>query len=225
MNVSHALRLDRGVADGPPRPLPVVVAYLPLGLGALGIGFAAGLAWPELLIAPISFVLAGVLQGVRRWLELIRRRRAADQWLRHGMAPLPLHRWRAAELVSVRERRLLARSLDEVVHELKSRTCSSAVPLNRMGLRPHEAEIAALAERLADLARPVSPTGILLVHDLLTRSKSPLYGIGREGADQLPQAVDRILVALDSGSKQSASVHKLDGDRRANDEIARRVAR
>ena len=42
-------------------------------------------------------------------------------------------------------------------------------------LRPYRAVLIALADRLDDLARPVSAAGILAVHHLLTEPDSVLY--------------------------------------------------
>jgi hypothetical protein len=210
MNVSASVYLDRDADPRPPRPLPVTAVYLVLALGALGVGYGAGLVWPELLIAPVSLALAGAVQGGRRTLDLIRRRRAADQWLRTGGAAIPVHRWRAERLVSPRERRVLVRSLEEVLRDLSGRLMPGAVPLNRAGLRPHGGEIEALAERLGDLSRPVSPRGILLVHDLLTLPGSPLYSVDAEGAEELPGTVARILVALDGDLPRRTSVRRVD---------------
>ena len=71
--------------------------------------------------------------------------------------------WRAAELTSTRERRRYARSLRSVVKELDGKHLPGAVPLNRRGLRPYAAALAALAERLGDLSQPVTPRSMLLV--------------------------------------------------------------
>jgi hypothetical protein len=192
--------------------LPVVAAWLALGLVGLGVGFLAGLDRPQVYVVPASLVLVGVVLGGRRWLELTRRRRAADRWLRTGASPTPLHRWRATELVSGRERRLLVRSLEDVVLDLRGSALPGAVPLDRVGVRPYEGEIVALADRLSDPARSVSPAGILLVQDFLTRPESPLYS--RTAADRLPLDVARILDALDGGSRPPVSVRRLDRDER-----------
>ena len=56
-------------------------------------------------------------------------------------------------------------------------------------MRPYTAALAALAERVGDLSRPVAPLGMLLVDDLLTNGDSPLYA--RENADELPQTLRR----------------------------------
>jgi hypothetical protein len=51
----------------------------------------------------------------------------------------------------------------------------SAVPLNRIGLRPCRAELVALGDRLEAFERPVSPSGVLAVQRLLTEPGSVLY--------------------------------------------------
>ena len=88
-------------------------------------------------------------------------------------------RRRADALTSARERRLLAGSLRSIVRELGSPPMRrSTVPLNRKALTPHADELRALAERLDDLDRPVSPAGILEVEELLTSPGSPLLLYG-----------------------------------------------
>ncbi len=102
--------------------------------------------------------------------------------------------WRAAELTSARERRICARSLRRIVKELEGRLLPGAVPLNRRGVRPQAPALAALAERVADVSQPVTPGGMLLVHDLLCDAYSPLY-VGAN-VDKLPSALQRIQSAL-----------------------------
>ncbi len=72
-----------------------------------------------------------------------------------------------------------------------------AVPLNRRGVRPYTASLAALAERVGDLSRPVAPRGMLLLEDLLTNGDSPLYA--RENVDMLPERLREIEHALGDG--------------------------
>jgi hypothetical protein len=92
-------------------------------------------------------------------------------------------RWRGIEATSARKRLQLARSVDGVVRELHGPVrLPGASPLNRIGLRPHEQELSALAERLADLDRPVTVSGVRAVHALVTDGGSPLYDRAAEGA-------------------------------------------
>ena len=71
------------------------------------------------------------------------------------------------------------------------------MPLNRQGVRPHAATLAALADRVGNLSRPVAPRGILLLEDLLTQGDSPLYA--RENVEQLPDRLREIERALGEG--------------------------
>ena len=94
------------------------------------------------------------------------------------------------------KRRQLARSLDGVVRELRGPVrLPGASPLNRIGLRPYESQLAALAARMGDLDRPVSARGLRLVNELVCNGASPLYD--RSRTDFVPETVDRILAALD----------------------------
>jgi len=82
-----------------------------------------------------------------------------------------------------------------VIRSLDPKRLPGASPLNRPGLWPYVPELRALADRVGDLDRPVSRQGLQLVQNLLTDGGSPLYD--RDRADELPETVKRILVALD----------------------------
>ena len=85
-----------------------------------------------------------------------------------------------------RERLGLGRSVRGIVKALSPRRLPGASPLNRVALRPYCAQLIALADRLDDLERPVSPTGMQAVRRLLTDPDGVLYArpfvgdIGRE---------------------------------------------
>jgi hypothetical protein len=102
---------------------------------------------------------------------------------------------RYAEPVSARRRKSLAKSLDGVVRSLDPKKLPGASPLNRRGLWLYEPEIRTLAARVGDFQRPASRQGLQLVHTLLTDGGSPLYD--RDRADEIPETVRRILVALE----------------------------
>ena len=153
--------------------------YTAAAVAALAAGWVAGLGVADLIVLPVALVLLGLGKTGLKWNEQRRRRAVADAWLRGGGRPAQFA-WRAEELTSSRERRLLARSLRRVVRELGVPGFRSAVPLDRMALRPHAAELAALAGRLDALDRPVSPAGILEVQRLLTSPGSPLYLYARK---------------------------------------------
>ena len=135
----------------------------------------------------------------RSWLARARARGDADRWLRASAGRFESHpafAWRAAELTSSRERRMLARSLHGIVADVQApRWLFNASPLNRRGLVPYVNEIDALAERVGDLAQPVAAAGIVLIRDLLSEGGSPLY-IGGNATD-LPNALSRIRSNLD----------------------------
>jgi hypothetical protein len=194
VDLLDAPRLSAEGRDVPRNPVRVLAGYVALALPALGIGFAAGLVWPDLLIAPVSLALAGVVQSARRWIELVLRRRKADRWLRKGGSSTACS-WRTAELTSARERKLFARSLRSVIRELEILPFMSVMPLNRPGVRPYAGELELLERRLANLHRPVAPLGMLFVRDLLTEPESPLYR--RASESMLPIALGRAHDALD----------------------------
>ena len=82
--------------------------------------------------------------------------------------------------------------------ELDGSVLPSAAPIARAGLRPHAARLHRLELRLSDLDAPVSPRGILLVHDLLTDPDGPLYTT--ELAHEVPARIRAILAALDEAA-------------------------
>jgi hypothetical protein len=102
---------------------------------------------------------------------------------------------RTTGVVSARQRRSLERSLRGIVRSLDPKLLPGASPLNRAGLWLYVPEIRALADRVGDLRRPASRHGLQLVRNLLTDGGSPLYD--RDRAHELPEAVKKILIALD----------------------------
>jgi hypothetical protein len=121
-----------------------------------------------------------------------RLRKEADSWIAAGFAPR--FRWRVEELTSRRERRSLARSVRGVVADLSPRRLPGPVPVNRVALRPHVELLLALAERLADVDRPVTAAGIVEVRRLLTDPDGPLYT--REPCDverELARVLERLV--------------------------------
>jgi hypothetical protein len=152
--------------------------------------------WPEVAIAPVSLLLLGFMQTLISWDQLLQRRRSADQWIRFKPRLLgPMDVWREQELTSARERRSLARSVLGIVDEINARCLPSAAPLNRAALRPYSPQLTELADRLADVGRPVSGCGILHLRDLLSDGGSPLYyGGDPEG---LETALGRVRAELE----------------------------
>ena len=141
----------------------------------------------------------GQAQGARGWRARARARHDADAWLRASAGRFdnhPAYAWRTAQLTSPRERRLLARSLHAVVQDVRKPRGLSPSPINRRGLAPQADAIEELSQRLADLERPVTAAGILLVHDLLTNGGSPLYLHGRVA--DLRKTLSRIRTTLEA---------------------------
>ena len=108
----------------------------------------------------------------RAWLERRRARAEADHWIGHGFESR--YPWRVAELTSIRERKLLVRSLHGVLGELNGSKLPGAAPLRTGSLRPHTALLEAIEARLLDGA-PVAAIGMLAVNDLLTSPGSCLF--------------------------------------------------
>src|SRR5947209_8438846 len=128
----------------------------------------------------------------RRALRAARRR--ADAELLSTRLPSPRLAWRTEELVDADNRIDLGCSLTDVVHSADERLLPGASPLDRGAIRTTRAELLALAARLCDLSRPVSPRGILLVERLLHDGSGPLYGGG--ASNQLRTELRRALAAL-----------------------------
>lgn len=94
------------------------------------------------------------------------------------------------------KRRQLARSLDGVLRDLHGPIrLPGASPLNRVGLRDFEPELAALAARLGDFDRPVTENGLRLVQEFVSNGGSPLYD--RAQARAVPGTVVALLKALE----------------------------
>ena len=104
--------------------------------------------------------------------------RLAGRGARHDQEP-PRSRAFAALARTRRERAVPARGL----------------PVNRNAVRADSATFAALADRLADLDRPVAARGVVLLRRLLVDPSGPLYD--RERAEELPAFLDALLEALE----------------------------
>jgi len=178
VDVIHTADLRAEPPSSSQAALAPLVALVAVAAVVLGVCAAAGLRGDTLLVAPISLALLGAVLAARRWDERRRLCAAADAWLARGHDGAS-YGWRVAELTSRRERRLLANSVRDIVPELSESRLPGASPLNRVALRPHRSELIELADRLDDLDRPVSATGILAVRHLLTEPGSALYARDR----------------------------------------------
>ena len=200
MDVIHLAEDLRAEPVGPP-PAAITPVVLLVGVSCLVLGLTvvAGLSGDALLVAPISLALLGVVLAIRRWDERRQLCAAADAWIAFGDAGSAglSYGWRIDELTSRRERRLLARTVRSIVPEISPSRLPGASPLNRVALRPYRSELRAVADRLDNLDRPVSPAGILAVRRLLTGPESVLYA--RPANDDRPDRVGRELVAVLDG--------------------------
>ncbi len=124
-----------------------------------------------------------------------RARRTADAELLASQIPSLRLAWRAAELVVPKRRLELARSLRGVVRDADARYLPNAAPINRRAVRAAADDLQAMADRLAELSRPVAPRGILLVEQLVLDGSSPLYG--RDQGDELHDAITTAATALE----------------------------
>ena len=183
-----------------PQPARVGLPWLPPALVSLG-GATFGLYPRELVAAAVGCLLVGAVRAFLELRDLWTLRRAADAVLRTGARVHPysaLLVWRAGELTSDRNRRVLARSVGRIVRELERPSFMSAVPLNRRQAREHAGLLVKLAERLGDLDSSISPCGVVLVEDLLTDGvNSPLFGSGCSSLDGVANARPALGPALE----------------------------
>jgi hypothetical protein len=182
-----------------PKPFRAALPLAALGLLPVACALLGVTPWTTALVIAAGFALLACIRGALRANKLSALRRIADGLLRTGVRlnpHSPLLTWRAAELTSDRNRRILSRSLGRVIRELDGRTLPGPSPLNCAGARPHLGLIRRLRERLSDLDRPVEARGVVCVQDLLTDGfASPLYA--RERISELPGALEHCLAELD----------------------------
>jgi hypothetical protein len=200
MDLAHLANLGArrsGRPQTPPAPWPPFVLYAGSAAGVLGVEALAGLRGDTLIVAPVSLALLGLVKGVRRWDVRRRLRAEADAWITRGYENRAGSRygWRIEDLTGIRERRLLGKSVRAVVAQVSERRLPGAAPLNRVALRPCRAELSALADRLEAFDQPVSPSGILGVHRLLTEPGSVLYTPPSFG-EPLPLDTSAVLGAI-----------------------------
>jgi hypothetical protein len=183
-------------------PRPALAAWPLLALGLLPVGLGIAGAIPALggLGLGAACVVGALVRAGRAWRQLSGLRELADQQLLRGARPgsSPLLLWRSDQLTGAGNRRVLARTLRGIVGELDRRLLPGASPVNRVAARPYLGVIRALAARMGELERPVSPEGVLLVERLLTEGWGPLYSHAR--AQELGAALVRCLAGLETES-------------------------
>ena len=167
------------------RGIPGLGRTVALPVGFLGTAALVGaVAWTVLPAEPwiravaVAAAILGVYELVQAQRLLLRQRRAADAWLRSatgGFVP-PAYAWRAEQLTSPRERRMLARTLRLIERSAYERAVGRLRPLNLPAVRAHHDSLELLACTLETLDEPVTPAGMLRVVDLVTDGAGPLWG-------------------------------------------------
>jgi hypothetical protein len=132
-----------------------------------------------------------VVTNPRAWLQRRRARVEADHWIGHGFQSR--YPWRVAELTSVRERKLCARSIRSVVGEIQGSKLPGAAPLRVAALRPHVGLLQTIEARLLD-SEPVSAVGMLAVDELLTSPGSCLFA----PTDDVESCLRTVLMKLEA---------------------------
>jgi hypothetical protein len=125
-----------------------------------------------------------------------RQRRAADDWLRTATGTFvpPRYAWRARQLVSECERRLLAGALRLIEQRSVERPPVGLRLVPPTAAAQHRVALLQLASQLERIGEPVSPAGMLRVVDLVTTANSPLWS-GRKDGD-LGDAISATRAAL-----------------------------
>jgi hypothetical protein len=127
--------------------------------------------------------------------ELKRAREAADAELSLLTSPPLRLAWRSAELTAGSRRLELAGELRQLVDAADARYLPNASPIDRAAVRAETETLLALAARLCDLERPVSPRGILALERLLRDNDGPLYAAA--GPETLARALAEVTQALE----------------------------
>ena len=161
-----------------------------------------GLAWTELAagrwlgIAAVSAGIFGLYELGRALRALARQRRAADAWLRTATGAFvpPPYAWRAEQLCSPHERRMLARTLRLIEEMAFERPVGRLRPMYLPAVREHRESLETLAHQLERLDEAVTPAGMLRVVELVTDGTGPLWGTSKDAA--LGDAISRTLTIL-----------------------------
>ena len=183
------------------------ILALPVGLIAVGLaGVAVWSAYPlgrTVGVAVVSIVVFGLFQLARALRVLDHCRRRADQWLRTstGRFVPAAYAWRAEQLTSSHERRMLARTLRRVAESSCERPLGTSRPRLSAACR-RSISLEALAKTLERENEPVTPAGMLRVTELITAGGGPLWGTSEEA---LGQEIETTLAVLTPHEDVAAS--------------------
>lgn len=134
-----------------------------------------------LAIAGAGAVLGGLVETAKALVVLLRRRRAADDWLRSatgGFVPQP-YAWRASQLRAACERLRLAKTLRQIVRHSAERPLGGYGALRLTAVSENREGLQLLASTLERVDQPVTPAGVLRVVDLITDGTGPLWNAPR----------------------------------------------
>lgn len=191
---------DTGELPSPLRsagPYAVILAATPLMVA----GGAITRQWAVALAA--ASLVAGAGASVWGWMQRVMLCDLADRWIATGAgAPPPdaVVTQRCEELVSARERRMLATSLRRHVAAAQAPPrVSVRVPTDRRTVRAEAALIERLAAHLADVNTPVEARSVALVHMLVSDAGSPLYRYAQPARDDLHRGLIQVLFELERG--------------------------
>ena len=156
--------------------------------------------------AAVSVGILGVYELMRAYLVVHRMRRTADDWLRSatgGFVP-PAYAWRAEQLTSPRERRMLAGTLRLIERSAYERGRGRYRPLHLPAVRENRESLELLADTLETVEEPVTPAGMLRVVDLVTDGAGPLWGATKDAP--LGDAIATTLTVLTRGRDPGLSL-------------------
>ncbi len=184
------------------RGTPGIGRTLALPVGCLAGAALVGVpAWSVLSgrwlgIAAVSLAVFGLYALVLALVRLRSQRRAADAWLRSATGPFvsPAYAWRAEQLCSSRQRRMLARTLRLIEEMAYERPFGRRRPLYLPAVREHRESVETLVQVLERVEEPVTPAGMLRVVDLVSDGCGPLWGTTKDAP--LGEAISRTLSIL-----------------------------
>lgn len=148
-------------------------------------------------VAALALISAGVFalwHVARSMWSLLAERRRADAWLETatGSVVPPAYAWRAAELESPANRRMLARALRSIVARATDRRPALHRP-RLIAARRRRQAIEELAETLEREEHPVTPAGMLRVTELIRNGAGPLWGSSPERLGHEIETILRLL--------------------------------
>ena len=185
---------------GLPRPGDALAPYAAIAVAA-GL-YVLGRALPLRTAVALAgaAALAGTAAAGWSWAQRARLRDMADRFIAAGAGmppPIAVVEERRDELVSRRERRMLAASVRRTLtNAQRAPRLSSQLPVNRPAVRAERERLEHLAALLADTDVPLPARGVARTHVLVTDPASPLY---RGGAGELHRQLIQTLFELERG--------------------------